>query len=426
MTTTEPRPTTPVFAQDQEAMRCPYPHYEQLRRTAPVYHDPDYDIYVVTRHADIERVNTAPRLFSSQNPMGPTVSGAIAAITRAMTDVTPEFAERVRVVMSRGDVLFTQDPPDHSRHRRILNKALTPRAVARIEPQIRQLCHTLVDGFAGSGSVDLVPAYCSPAPIQALATLLGVPVESSGDFARWADAINSTIGTSMTDEALLATLETQIEFWTFFENEVEDRRRNPKDDLITAVVEARNEGDAPLTPNEMVGFFSQLIGAGADTTSKLLSSFMLMLCEDPALTAHVRAHPDDLPRCLEEALRLESPVQGLFRVATEDTELGGVAIPQGAHVWVVYASGNRDPEVFDRPDDYDAGRAKLRSHQAFGHGPHSCIGAPLARAVSRIGFEVLLERLDDIRLAEEGFVPRYDPSYVMHGMQSLPLLFTAR
>lgn len=426
MTTTEPRPTTPVFAQDQEAMRCPYPHYEQLRRTAPVYHDPVYDIYVVTRHADIEKVNTAPRLFSSQNPMGPTVSGAIAAITRAMTDVTPEFAERVRVVMSRGDVLFTQDPPDHSRHRRILNKALTPRAVARIEPQIRQLCHALVDGFAASGSVDLVPAFCSPAPIHALATLLGVPVERSGDFARWADAINSAIGTSMTDDELLATLETQIEFWTFFENEVEDRRREPKDDLITAVVEARNEGDAPLTPNEMVGFFSQLIGAGADTTSKLLSSFMLMLCEDPALMAHVRANPDDLPRYLEEALRLESPVQGLFRVATEDTELGGVAIPQGAHVWVVYASGNRDSEVFDRPDSYDADRAKLRSHQAFGHGPHSCIGAPLARAVSRIGFEVLLERLDDIRLAEEGFVPRYDPSYVMHGMQSLPLRFTAR
>ena len=426
MTTAEHRPTKPVFDQDQDAMRCPYPHYEQLRRTAPVYHDPEHDIYVVTRHADIEKVNTAPRLFSSQNPMGPTVSGAIAAITRAMTDVTPEFAERVRVVMSRGDVLFTQDPPHHSRHRKILNKALTPRSVARIEPQIRQMCHELVDAFAGYGTVDLVPAFCSPAPIHALATLLGVPVERSGDFARWADAINSTIGTSMSDEDLLATLETQIEFWTFFENEVEDRTREPRDDLISAVVGARDEHGTPLTPNEMVGFFSQLIGAGADTTTKLISSFMLMLCEDPALTDRVRSRPDELPQCLEEALRLESPVQGLFRVATEDTELGGVAIPQGAHVWVVYASGNRDDAVFDAPDDYDPDRERLRSHQAFGHGPHSCIGAPLARAVARIGFEVLLERLDDIRTVEAGFVPHYDPSYVMHGMQSLPITFTAR
>jgi cytochrome P450 len=426
MTIAENRPTKPVFDQDQDAVRCPYPHYAQLRRTAPVFHDEEYDIYVVSRHADIEKVNTQPRLFSSQNPMGPTVSGAIAAITRAMTDVTPEFAERVRVVMSRGDVLFTQDPPDHSRHRRILNKALTPRSVARIESQIRQMCHDLVDAFAAAGEVDLVPAFCSPAPIHALATLLGVPLEHSADFGRWANAINATIGTQMTDEQLLGTLETQIEFWTFFENEVADRREHPRDDLITAVVQARNEGDAPLTPNEMVGFFSQLIGAGADTTTKLISSFMLMLCEDADLMARARAHPEDLPRFLEEGLRLESPVQGLFRVATADTELGGVAIPQGAHVWVVYASGNRDEAVFDRPDEFDADRAKLRANQAFGHGPHSCIGAPLARAVARIAFEVLLERLADVRLAEPGFVPRYDPSYVMHGMQSLPLRFSAR
>ncbi|MEJ2887465.1 cytochrome P450 [Actinomycetospora aeridis] len=427
--TTGTRPTKPIFDQEQDAMRCPYPHYAQLRREAPVFHDPEYDIYVVTRHADIEKVNTQPRLFSSQNPMGPTVSGAVAAVGRALADATPEFAERVRVVMSRGDVLFTQDPPDHSRHRRILNKALTPRSVAKIEPRIRELCHGLVDGFAVSGDegeVDLVPAYCSPAPVQALATLLGVPIENSGDFARWADAINAAIGTAMTDEALLATLETQIEFWTFFENEIADRTQNPRDDLLTAVVQARNEGDAPLTPNEMVGFCSQLIGAGADTTTKLISSFMLMLCEDPELMARMRARPEELGRSLEEALRLESPVQGLFRVATADTELDGVAIPAGAHVWVVYASGNRDEDIFSAPDAFDPSRERLRSHQAFGHGPHSCIGAPLARSVARIAFEVLLERLDDIALAEPGFVPRYDPSYVMHGMAHLPLIFTAR
>ncbi|GLZ43987.1 cytochrome P450 [Actinomycetospora sp. NBRC 106375] len=426
---TATRPTQPIFDQEPDAMRCPYPHYARLRHEAPVFHDTEHDIYVVTRHADIERVNTAPRLFSSQNPMGPTVSGAVAAVGRALSDATPEFAERVRVVMSRGDVLFTQDPPDHTRHRRILAKAFTPRSVTRIEPRIRELCHGLVDGFAVSGDpgeVDLVPAFCSPAPVQALATLLGVPVEKSGDFARWADAINAAIGTTMTDEALLATLETQIEFWTFFENEIADRERDPGDDLLSAIVRARDEGDEPLTRNEMVGFCSQFIGAGADTTTKLIASFVLMLCENPDLMAQVRSRPEELPRYLEEALRLESPVQGLFRVATEDTELGGVAIPAGAHVWVVYASGNRDEEVFDAPESFDPDRAHLRSHQAFGHGPHSCIGAPLARSVARIAVEVLLERLDDIALAEPGFVPRYDPSYVMHGMQRLPLTFTAR
>lgn len=407
-------------------MRCPYPHYAELRDATPVFHDAEHDIYVVTRHADIEKVNNQPRLFSSRSPMGPTVLGAIAAMQRALASASPAFVERAGIVMSRGDVLFTQDPPAHSRHRRILNKALTPRAVARIEPDIRVACHALVDTFADAGAVDLVPAYSSPAPVHALAKLLGVPVERSGDFARWAGSINATIGTTMSDEELLATLEDQMEFWSFFEAEIRDREANPGDDLLSALARARSEGDEPLTVNEMVGFCSQFIGAGADTTTKQISSFMLMLCQDDELMTRVRDNPDDLPRCLEEGLRLESPVQGLFRVTTADTELGGVAIPAGANVWVVYASGNRDEHVFDRPDEFDPDRERLRSHQAFGHGPHTCIGAPLARSVARIGFEVLFERLHDIRLAEDRYVPRFDPSYIMHGMQSLPLTFTTR
>jgi cytochrome P450 len=426
MTSTRTNPITPVLSQQQDAMRCPYPHYAELRETAPVFHDVEHGVYVVTRHADIQKVNTQPQLFSSRCPMGPTVADAVAAVQRALAGSTPEFIDRVRVVVGRGDVLFTQDPPHHSRHRRILNKALTPRSVAQIEPEIRTMCHALIDEFVDDGRVDLVASFCSPAPIHALSRLLGVPVERTPDFERWTAALNAPIGTSMSDEELLATLSEQIEFWSFVEDEVAKRLEHPTDDLISAIAHARSEGDQPLTIDEMVGFSSQLITAGADTTTKQISSFMLMLCRDPHLMAEVRAKSEDLPRYLEEGLRLESPVQGLFRVATEDTELGGVPIPAGAMVWVVYGSGNRDGEVFDRPDEFDADRPKLRSHQAFGHGPHTCIGAPLARAVARIAFEVLFERLDDIRLEDENFVPEFYPSYIMHGMKSLPLTFTAR
>jgi cytochrome P450 len=426
MTSTMTNPITPVLTQQQEAMRCPYPHYAELRESAPVFYDEQHNVYVVTRHADIQKVNNQPRLFSSQCPMGPTVADAVAAVQRALTGATPEFIDRVRVVVGRGDVLFTQDPPGHSRHRRILNKALTPRAVAQIEPDIRAMCHALVDKFVDAGQVDLIPEFCSPAPIHALSKLLGVPVERTPDFERWTAALNAPIGTSMSDEELIATLTEQIEFWTFVESEVSRRLEHPTDDLISAVAHARSDGDQPLTINEMVGFSSQLITAGADTTTKQISSFMLMLCRDPGLMAEVRSNIDDLPRYLEEGLRLESPVQGLFRVATEDTELGGVPIPAGAMVWVVYGSGNRDNSVFDRPDEFDADRDKLRTHLAFGHGPHTCIGAPLARAVSRIAFEVLFERLDDIQLRDDRFVPEFYPSYIMHGMKSLPVTFTAR
>ncbi|NKY41863.1 cytochrome P450 [Nocardia cerradoensis] len=426
MTTTD-SPMKALFDGDAKSIQCPYPSYARLRNEAPVFHDPEHDIYVVTRHADIEAVNTQPKLFSSQNPIGPTVTEAVTAIGRALSEASPEFIERVRVVLAKGDVLFTQDPPVHTRHRRVLNKALTPRAIARIEPQIREACHELIDGFATPGEpceVEFISAFCDPAPIRVLAALLGVSAERSADFARWADAINSSTGTTMSNEALLASLDTQAEFWQFFEAEFADRVENPGDDLLTSIVQARDDDGTPLTPNEMVAFCSQLVAAGADTTSKLISSFMYMLCEDPELMARVRSHPDDLPRCLEEALRLESPIQGLFRIATADTEIGGVPIPAGAQVYVVYASGNRDESIFDEPCKYDPDRDRLRSHQAFGHGPHACLGATVARTVARISFEVLLERLADIEPAESGFVPHYSPNYIIRGMESLPLRFT--
>jgi cytochrome P450 len=412
----------PLFACEQAAIRCPYPHYAPVRAAGPVYHDVEHDIYVVSRYEDIERVNTQPRLFSNRNPMGPTVSAAIAGMQRVLASVEPERAAKAGIVMSRGSVLFIADPPAHTRHRQILNRALTPTAVSRLEGAIRNACHELVDAFPADGRVELVSAYATPGPIRALALLLDVPPERGRDFGRWANAINASIGANMTDAQILATIDVQMEFWEFFERELERRGPAPGADLLSALVIAARDGDPPLTRDEMVGFCSQLIGAGADTTTKLISAATLQLCHRPELLARLRRTPGDIPAFLEESLRFDAPVQGLFRVATADTELGGVKILAGAHVWVVYGSGNHDESVYAAPDVLDPDRPGVRSHLAFGYGPHFCIGAPLARAVSRIAFEVLLERTTEIRLEDPAFVPRYDPSYVMHGMQSLPLV----
>ncbi|OBH10423.1 cytochrome P450 [Mycobacterium sp. E1747] len=423
--TTQSTPLTPLFEQEQDAIRCPYASYAELRDTAPVFHDPLHDVYVVTRHADIERVTTQPQLFSNQNPMGPTVIEAMGNLPRVLKDLPPDVVELAFVALSKGQVLLTQDPPEHTRHRRILNRALTPRAVARIEPDVRAACNSLIDDFIDDGQVDLVPAYCTPAPIHALATLMGVPVERSKDFHRWAKALNAAIGATMTDEALLANVYEQIEFWEFCEAELADRAKNPKDDLFTAIAKATKEDEAPLTLNQTIGLCVQLIGAGSDTTTKHMTNFALMLCRDKSLQDHLRRSYGDLPAYLEETLRVESPVQGTFRVATEDTELGGVKIPKGAYVWVVWASGNRDERVFDQPEIYNPLRTRVRPHQAFGHGPHTCLGSPLARSVSRIAFEVLFDRLDDLELQDPDFVPVYDRSYVFHGISSLPVKFRA-
>jgi cytochrome P450 len=412
-----------VLANEQDAIRCPYRYYTRLRAAGPVVYDPAHDVYIVSRHADIENVNAQPQLFSNRNPMGPTVSNAVAAMQRVLGQASPEFAAKAEVVMSRGRVLFVADPPQHSRHRRLLNRALTPRAISLIADDIRRICHELVDAFPDAGSVDLCSAFASPAPIHALALLLDVPKTRDSDFARWAAAINASIGTTMSDAQILATISQQMEFWDFFEAELRKRQARPGADLLSAIVRAHEDsGEAPLTMDEMVGFCSQLIGAGADTTTKLISAAMLQLCRDPGLMHRLRDDPALIPTFLEESLRYDAPVQGLFRVATADTELGSVRIPAGAHVWVVYGSGNHDEAVFDGADRLDIDRPGLRHHLAFGSGPHHCIGASLARAVARTGFEVLLGRLAVIELADPQFVPTYDPSYIMHGMQSLPLV----
>lgn len=414
-----------VIQGKREAVRCPYPAYAQLQVAGGVYHDPQSDIFVVTHHALIAKVNTNPAVFSNQNPMGPTVMDAVHAVQRVLASADEAFIKKAELVLARGvGVLFTADPPVHTRHRKLLNKALTPKAVARIEPQVREACNHLIDGFADRGRVDLVPEYAVPAPVLALAILLGVPPERARDFNGWAEAINAAIGRSLTDDEVRNSINGQMEFWEFFEAEFADRMANPQQDLLTAVVNAREEGERPLTLDEMVSFASQFIGAGADTTSKLLAMGTYMLANDPSLAAQLRQDPGLIPRFIEEALRLESPVQGLFRLTTQDTELGGVPIPAGKYVWVVYAAANRDPDVFEDGDEFRLDRGRM-PHYAFGHGPHSCIGSALARSVARIGFETLLERLEGIALAEEGAPADFDlNSFVMHGMRSLDLTFT--
>lgn len=416
----------PLIACDQAALRCPYPQYARLRAAGPVWYDAAHDLYVVSRHADIERVNTQPTLYSNRNPMGPTVSAAIAAVTRVLANASPALAAKAAMVLRRGGVLFVADPPDHTRHRQVVNRALTPGAVARIEAPIRAACHELIDAFPAAGPLDLAPAYATPAPIRALALLLDVPAERGRDFVRWANAINASIGAEQSDAQVLAGLEAQIEFWEFFERELDRREREPGRDLLSVLVAAGRDGAQPLTREEMIGFCSQFIGAGADTTTKLISSAALQLCQRPELLARLRATPAAIPAFLEESLRYDAPVHGLFRVTTADTELGGVRIPAGSHVWVVYASGNHDESVYQDPERLDPDRPGIRSHLAFGYGPHFCIGAPLARAVARIAFEVLLERVPDFALTDPGFVPTYEPSYVMHGMRSLPLTVRTR
>lgn len=412
-----------LFALEQRQLRSPYDLYRQWREIGPVVYLEDQDIYVVTRHDMIKLVNRQPMLFSNQNPLGPSSALAAEAIAEVLQDFPEEAAARAHVVLNRGNVLFTADPPEHTRHRRLLNGALRRSAIDSIKSEINLIARDAVAGMKRNADIDFNEALAVPVPIHCLATLLGVPRDHAADFHRWAEAINASIGSKMPREKIRRIIQDQMEFWSFFEAEIMSREQSPRLDLLSAIATEKSEIDAPLTLAEKVGFCSQLIGAGADTTTKLIGFATLALAQDESLQNKLRNSPEAVRPFAEEILRLEPPVQGMFRVTTADTELGDIKIPQGSMVWLLYGSANRDPNVFTCPDEVNLERINAGDHLSFGSGPHICIGANLAREVAHSVLTHLLAQTKQIVLAESQQLSVL-PSYVMHGLASLTVRLT--
>jgi cytochrome P450 len=262
-----------------------------------------------------------------------------------------------------------------------------------------------------------------PLPLMVIARALGVRDGDLGAFKRWSDDFVVPVGNhNPPKERVADMLRSRKEFGDYFTQRIEERRRQPEDDLISDVVSARIDDEA-LTVPEMLGMFAQMLVAGNETTTKHIAWTVLMLCQDDALRSRVAADPSLVPQLVEESLRVESPVQGLYRTAVEDTEVAGVPIPAGSHLMLMYASGNRDPQQYPDPDVVDLDRANAKTHLAFGQGPHFCLGAALARAESRIAIETLLRRLPGLRLHPERHREEIEPSYVLHGLKELHLAF---
>lgn len=412
-----------MLALDQQSLRCPYGAYEQLRSEEPVTYVEEGGFYAVSRHEDVRYVFSQPQLFSNVNPMGPSVDAVAQTMQEALAQ-DPELAQRMAKVMARPGVLLTADPPAHTRHRRILVRALTPRMVAKLEPDIRKICDDLVEGLAADRDVDLVARYAKTVPILAIALLLGVPRERQRDFRRWSDALVATVGGRMTIEEVLEVVRDQTEFAEYFLEQIRDRKERPRDDLLSAIAHARVEDEEPLSDDEMLAFATQLLAAGGDTTSQLISSATLILARDQELQHDLRDRPERIPSFLEEVLRAESPAQGIFRVATRDTEIGDVTIPAGSYVYVLMASANRDEDAFPQASEFSPDRRSKQPHLAFGHGIHFCIGAALARLEARVAFETLLQRCE-MRLRDDHQQPEYVPNYINHGPRHLPITLRA-
>lgn len=418
-----------VFGLRQEALRCPYDAYREARGDHPVFWSDRLGAHVVTRYADVAEVLRAPESFSSAEASGPRSVTPLAAKLVADPTTPPRLRAQAqrRLRLSESVVLLNADPPVHLRQRKLVNKGFTARRVTGMTDEIRHTAERLVDGFAAERKVELVSQFSVELPMTVIADLLGVPHDLHGTFKRWSDAFTAGTGNLELDSDEVADMFASVdEFYTYFTDQIAARRAEPRDDLLSDLLAARLGGEEPLRLEEMLQMLVQFLVAGNETTTNLLTTTVYRLVTDTELMARVLADRDLVVPLVEEVLRAESPVQGLFRRARVDTTIGGVDIPAGGLLWLVYGSANRDETAFPSGEDILLDRAETQPHLAFGRGEHFCLGAGLARLEARVGIQTLLARLDDLALAGDPARVRWLPNFVLHGIRELPLTFVAR
>ncbi len=381
-----------------EMRRNPYPAYDQMRSGSPVFLPP-FDSWMVLDFEGVKRVLVDHDAFSSD-------------LSHAPGHGNP------------GEWLIFFDPPRHPKLRAITSKAFTPRMVANLGPRIRELSRQLLDDSIERGEMDLAADFSVPLPMLVSAEMIGVPAADWPRYKRWSDVILNLANTISKDEAAITVNEYRAvtaEMRAFLPHLIAERRAAHQDDLLTRLVEAEVDGDR-LTQEEVLGFVQLLLVGGQETTANLINNAILCFIENPDQLARLQAAPDLLPSAIEELLRYRSPIQWMPRATRRDVELHGQMIPAGKLVLAMIGSANRDPKQFPDAGRFDIARDP-NQHIAFGHGIHSCLGAPLARLEARIALADFLQRVKDFELAsDEPWEPR--KALQVHGPSRLPIRFT--
>jgi cytochrome P450 len=405
-------PMPPLFTWEFAA--DPYPAYAWLREHAPVHRTTlpsGVDAWLVTRYADARQALADGRL--SKNP-------AHHSEQAHRTGRVGIPGERQADLMTH---LLNIDPPDHTRLRRLVSKAFTPRRVAEFEPRVQNLTDRLIDSFAARGSADLIHEFAFPLPIYAICDLLGVPAEDQDDFRDWAGMMIRHGGGPRGGVARAVK-----KMRSYLLELIHRKRGELGEDLISGLIRASDHGEH-LTENEAAAMAFILLFAGFETTVNLIGNGLFALLNQPEQRARLQAsvaagETELLATGIEELLRYDGPVElATWRFATAPLSIGGVDIPVGDPVLVVLAAADRDPARFDRPDTLDLAR-RDNPHLGFGHGIHYCIGAPLARLEGQRALATLLTRLPDLRLAAEPGELRWRGGLIMRGLRELPVSFT--
>ncbi len=407
---------------NERALRCPHTFNQWLHRQAPVFRDADTGFFVVTRYDDIRHVLTQPKLFSS---------AATIEVMRA--SLSPEKQARQQALFnSEGWVptptLSLMDNPRHAEIRALFTNAFRQARIRQIEPQAKSLATDLVNQMANEGIVDMVAAFCAPFPLAVICSQLGVAEEDIPRVKAWTDAWTRRFSMGLSEQEEEACIREEIAFQHHFRDIVACRREQPDETVLSDLINMRLSDGSELSYAEIVShLLSDLLVGGAETSTNALAEGILQWCRQPSLMTQLRLGDDSaMNHFVEEVLRLASPVQGLFRVATQKTVIADIEIPEGALIHVRFGAANRDASKFIDPDLLSMDRANAGSHLAFGSGIHHCVGAPLARLELRIGFSALLNRCESLSLVIEEDALCYLPSLNLRALTQLPVHITSR
>jgi cytochrome P450 len=388
----------------------PYPTYSELRSSAPVHRItlPDgRGVWLVTRHEDVLAVFKDERFVKNWRKV-------LTPEQLAQIPPIPEVMEPLSANM------LDTDPPDHRRLRALVSKAFTPRLIEHMRPRVQEIADTLLDAVQDRGEMDLIDDYAFPLPITVIAELLGVPAEDRNSFREWSDAaVSGDTSREHLEKVLIPNMQAFIDY---LRQMFEEKRRNPAEDLVSALVRAEEAGDQ-LSEDELLGMVFLLLVAGHETTVNLIGNGVLALLQHPDQLEKLRADPSLIRDAVEELLRFDGPVEtSTERFAREDVRIGETVIPRGEMVLVVIAAADRDPDRFPDPDALDITRSDNK-HLAFGKGIHHCLGAPLARMEGQIAISTLLRRMPELRLKGSPESLSWRPGMVLRGLQGLPVEF---
>ena len=394
----------------------PFDAYALMHEQCPVHQLPENDLYMVTRYADVRTVLTDPATFSSSPSQ---TGGRVSQATEAHSNV---FKEQGWI---RAQTLQRTDPPVHTHYRKLLNRVFTGRQVEKLVPRIDELAHELIDAFIDRGECEFVKDFALPLPGIIICEQLGLPASQYPTFKRWADAMLAMTQRPLNADEAVEQAEIEIGAQHHLAREFEVRRQNPSDNLISALANAHRD-EEPLTMEELQDLMHQLVTGGFETTTAGLGTALLLLLQHPDQMEKLRNDRSLQANFIEESLRFDSPVAGLWRSSTCPVELSDTDIPEGASIMVRYAAANRDSEIFDNPDVFDIERDNAKDHLAFGWGTHFCIGARLARAELMAGFTAILDRMDNIALARPLDDQAHEFSFFLRPLKELPITFTKR